>query len=183
MIVKQLVEAHGGSVRVSSEVGRGSMFAFSLPLQGHESRHSGLERQSSDAEAPLNGLRALVVDDDEEARDLLALALTSRGYYVLQAENGRIALDLLTVMPHQPNIVLLDIAMPVMSGTELLDILGQKGITPALPVIVLSAHAAEAKGARRVLRKPVPIDLLLDIVDEIARESPVPHSTVRSPTG
>ena len=173
MIVKQLVEAHGGRVSVSSEVGSGSVFAFSLPLLGHEVGHSGLEqRRSSRKRLPLNGLRALIVDDDQEARDPLAFAVTSRGYYVLQVENGRMALDLLTVMPQQLNVVLLDIAMPVMSGAELLDILAQKGITPALPVIVLSAHAAQAKGARRVLRKPVPIDLLLTIVDETRSANP-----------
>jgi signal transduction histidine kinase len=167
MIVKQLVEAHGGTVGVSTEVGRGSVFSFSLPRLGHESKRASLPRARPE-EVHTNGRHALVVDDDDDVREMMAFALQSHGYYVIQAENGRIALDLILQMPRKPDVVLLDVAMPVMSGTELLEILAQKQITPTMPVLVVSAHAVEAKGARRVLRKPVPLELLLTVVDEIA---------------
>jgi signal transduction histidine kinase len=173
MIVKQLVEAHGGSVGVSTDVGRGSVFSFSLPRLGHEGKEPALPPpRATLAEAVrLNGRHALVVDDDDDIREMMVFALQSHGYYVLQAENGRIALDLILQMPRKPDIVLLDVAMPVMSGTELLAVLAEKKITPAMPVLVISAHAVDGKGARRVLRKPVPIELLLTVVDEIAAES------------
>jgi two-component system phosphate regulon sensor histidine kinase PhoR len=171
MIVKQLVEAHGGQVRVSSEVGKGSVFAFSLPRQGHEAKRATLSLPPKEDGPMQVGIRILVVDDDEEVRELMGFALRNHGYTVTEAENGRVALDLLSSPANLPDVVLLDMAMPVMSGTELLEILASRGITPALPVIVVSAHAAHARGARRVLRKPVSIDVLVEVVRETTREA------------
>jgi CheY-like chemotaxis protein len=114
----------------------------------------------------------LLVDDDEDFREMVAHSLKEHGYYVLQAENGRIALDLLHHMHGKPDLVFLDIAMPTMSGTELLEILAKEGFTPALPVVVLSAHALDAKTARRILRKPVPFELLLNVADELTASTP-----------
>ncbi len=167
MIVKQLVQAHGGAVRVASEVGAGSTFAFSLPRTAPPSRSTRVPQDGRE-DSPPGSIHALVVDDDEDARELMAYALQTHGYYVTQAENGRVALDLLTRMRTMPAVMLLDIAMPVMSGTELLHILAERQIVPKLPVVVISAHAIDAPGARRILRKPIPIDILLEIVDDAA---------------
>jgi two-component system phosphate regulon sensor histidine kinase PhoR len=166
MIVKQLVEAHGGRAGVTSTRGEGSTFSFSLPRLGHEQAQPEVLRAS--ATAPQRTV--LIVDDDEDLRDLLAAELTQRDFYVLQSEDGEAALELLLRMHKKPDIMLLDVAMPRLSGTQLLEKLGAMGIVPALPVIVVSAHAIEAKLARRVLRKPVPIGLLMQLIDTLLQQ-------------
>ena len=171
MIVKQLVESHGGHVRVASEVGKGSVFAFSLPRPPERAASRSTPQPAPSKQSPANGLQALVVDDDADARDLLAFALTGRGYEVVEAEDGLAALQLLQRAARRPDVVLLDVAMPVMSGTELLEVLVRERIAPALPVIVLSGHAVEAPGARRILRKPVPVELVLEAVLDLTRSA------------
>jgi CheY-like chemotaxis protein len=70
--------------------------------------------------------------------------------------------------------MLLDIAMPRMSGSELLEKLGEMEIVPALPVVVISAHAMQAKLARRVLRKPVPIEVVLQAINDVSGDEVKP---------
>jgi two-component system NtrC family sensor kinase len=160
---------------VSSEVGKGSVFSFALPALAPGASAQRHTRPLSLESEPGRGRTILLVDDDEDLRELVGGELERLGYYVLHAQNGRIALDLLSRMNPRPDAVLLDIAMPVMSGTEVLETLASQGLTPALPVVVVSGHATDAKTARRVLRKPVPIELLLQVVEEVSRPRPAPE--------
>lgn len=82
----------------------------------------------------------LVVDDDTSAREGLSELLDAKGYTVLQAENGQIALDVLKKMPHLPCLIVLDLAMPVMDGRGFLK---QRALDPILrdiPVVVVSGR-------------------------------------------
>jgi CheY-like chemotaxis protein len=109
------------------------------------------------------------VDDDNEARQLLAQVLQSQGYDVVQAENGESALErALLVSPH---LILLDLNMPVMDGWEFLRWLArQSGIKPA--VIVITAQIPGAiPGASAVLRKPVDVPYLLDLIRQLLAKS------------
>jgi CheY-like chemotaxis protein len=108
--------------------------------------------------------RVLVVEDDQEIREILAEVLIDQGYLVETATNGREALD--RIHACRPCVMLLDLMMPVMDGWELLTELEAEGSVPSLPVVVVSAaHEAEPpKGVRRYLRKPVPIERLLEAV-------------------
>jgi PAS domain S-box-containing protein len=169
MIVRQLIEGHGGTVAAQSELGKGSVFSFTLPALRVDAPAMRYTRPIGVEHAPGEGRSVLVIDDDADLREMVSEQLKGLGYYVLQAENGRIALDLLARMNPKPSAVILDIAMPVMSGTQVLDALASSGITPGLPVIVMSGHVLDAKMARRVLRKPVPMDVLLRIVEEESR--------------
>jgi CheY-like chemotaxis protein len=103
----------------------------------------------------------MVVDDDPDARDALAQLLEARGYAVRQAENGRIALDL--VAERLPAIMILDLEMPVMSGWEVLESLERSGALHAMHVVVLSAAAAPPEGVA-FLRKPCCVDDLFGLV-------------------
>jgi CheY-like chemotaxis protein len=119
----------------------------------------------------------LVVDDDAEIRDTLALLLQQEGYTVLCAENGVQALAQLR--QGHPDVMLLDLMMPVMSGWEVLDELGDTGELASVPIIVVSAMCAP--GARACLRKPVDLDELLAVVDSCCRGARVPAPEARAP--
>ena len=102
----------------------------------------------------------LVVDDDAEIRETLSALLQHEGYTVVRAENGVQALEQLRRV--HPRVMLLDLMMPVMSGWEVLEELGDSGEFANVPIIVVSAMCAP--GARACLRKPVNLDELLDVV-------------------
>ncbi len=108
----------------------------------------------------------LVVDDDADIRDAVADVLEDAGYFVLEAGDGREALARLDGLRGEPCLVLLDMMMPNMNGAEMLKALTDGQRLGALPVVVVSAGTTDASGARRVLRKPVPVDALLRVVQD-----------------
>ena len=112
--------------------------------------------------------RVLIVDDCAATRDILTIILEVEGYEVVCAANGQEALDYLRGAPC-PDVVLLDLVMPGMSGYELLDVLKQDARLPRPPVVVFSALGAEgpdpvALGAAACLTKPINEDRVIDCV-------------------
>jgi CheY-like chemotaxis protein len=110
----------------------------------------------------------LVVDDDAASRGALADLLEAHGYTVRQAENGRIALDL--IAERLPCLVLLDLEMPVMSGREVLASLSRAGAFGAVAVLVLSAGASPPSGVP-FMRKPCGPEELLETVGNVGRHA------------
>jgi CheY-like chemotaxis protein len=108
----------------------------------------------------------LIVEDDEDLREMMAQMLTLEGFHTASVSNGREALDYLHAAAN-PDVILLDLMMPVMDGWELRR---QQQADPALaevPVIVLSAldHGrAAALHADAFLKKPLDFDRLLTLV-------------------
>jgi len=102
----------------------------------------------------------LVVDDDAQIRDTVGEVLEDEGYEVLRAENGVRALELLEAA--QPDLVLLDLMMPVMSGWEVLEKLNDRDELAHIPVVVISAM--KAPGVRMCLAKPIDLQHLLQVV-------------------
>ena len=174
-IVKQLVAAHGGTIRVASDgPGRGSTFTLTLPLG--EERASARRLPVSPragaslgtAEERLDKVRLLVVDDEEDARLLLAYELGRRGAEVSQAASMREALDALEVS--LPHVIISDIAMPEEDGYQLMQALRERspergGRTPAI-ALTAYARSEDVERSLRVgfqvhLSKPVDIDRLV----------------------
>lgn len=118
----------------------------------------------------------LVVDDDAEIRDTLTSLLQHEGYTVLRAENGVQALEQLR--RDHPNVMLLDLMMPVMSGWEVLEELEESGELGRIPIIVVSAMCAP--GARACLRKPVDLEELLAVVGRCCRGQAPERSSATS---
>jgi CheY-like chemotaxis protein len=110
----------------------------------------------------------LLVEDDEDIRDLYGLVLRRDGYTVHEAENGEQALEHLETHDDAPCLVLLDLMMPVMSGPEFLRIIQDSDRIAMPPVIVLSAAGklSDVPGAKRFMRKPVEPEVLLRVVRE-----------------
>ncbi|HEU4406291.1 MAG TPA: response regulator [Polyangiaceae bacterium] len=142
-IVKSLVELHGGAVTAHSEgEGRGATFTVLLPAEGPPGEP---ERPpppapgpaARDPRRPLAGLRLLVVEDEEDARDLMVALLGSRGAQVEAASGAAEAFELLQEL--RPDVLVSDIAMPGEDGYSLLRRVRELapeagGATPALAV-------------------------------------------------
>jgi CheY-like chemotaxis protein len=110
-----------------------------------------------------------VVDDDDDTRSCVTTVLEGEGYLVVAARNGKAALELLT-QSESPDLVLLDLMMPVMNGWDALDEMAKVPRLADLPVVVFTAAGdpvarATALG-RPVLRKPIDLDLLLEMVNK-----------------
>ncbi len=175
----QLVQAHGGTVDVNSEgEGKGSTFTIVMP-----DRADGVagERSSTRIEAAptppgaLRGVRLLVVDDDEDSRDLLACLLEDVGATVASASSASEAIRLLQESP--PDVLLSDIGMPEVDGYAFIrKVRGMPsdrgGKTPA---IALTAYARTSDGERALaagfqahVTKPVDPDKLTAVIASLA---------------
>ena len=118
-IVKNLVEMHGGQVSARSEgPGLGSEFELSLPLCSDETLVQGADSSGTSTMSwHTRPWRVMVVDDNRDAADMLAVGLTATGYEVQVAHDGLAALSLAEAF--QPDAALLDLGLPVMDGFEL----------------------------------------------------------------
>jgi CheY-like chemotaxis protein len=149
-----------------------------MPTSHHEpsSTEIGQTRRSRSEEitvpdARLRGLRrvAYVIDDSDDARDLFGDALRDSGYRVVEARDGREAMDLLLEHP-TPSAIVLDLVMPVVDGYEVLDLLASYTRLTKVPTLVVSASCEEVElrvPYAKCLRKPVDPDVLVEALDEL----------------
>ncbi len=115
-LVKSLVQMHGGNVRAASAgPGKGSTFHLQLPVLSADTAPTpALEVECEDR--GITAKRVLIVDDNADAAETLAMAVTLMGHEVATAENGQVALDL--APGFRPHVILMDLGMPVMDGWE-----------------------------------------------------------------
>ena len=153
-LVRELVELHGGVVRVASPgVGQGTTFTVTLPAR-LEGMVSVPRLRSDRTEQPsnLDGIRVLVVEDEEDARDVLTRSMQEFGARVTTAASADEALALLRVCAATdlPHIVISDIGMPNADGYAFLALLRQlpKEQGGRLPAIAVTAYAGPADRER-----------------------------------
>lgn len=115
----------------------------------------------------------LVVEDDDDIRELIAGMLRREGYEVLEAEHGAHALEILDRQSVPPCLMLLDLMMPVMTGPELLKVLSDNDRLTSLPVVVVSAggRPEEAPQAQQFIRKPPSPELLRSVAAQFCGPS------------
>jgi DNA-binding response OmpR family regulator len=116
--------------------------------------------------------RVLVIDDDLPLRGMLAAALRQHGFQVLLAGDGAEGQRALTI--HNPDVILLDLAMPDVNGWDFLQRLQETGHLGRVPIIVISAHvrvepqALLQMGVSAILPKPFNLPDLLDVIEHLA---------------
>jgi len=186
-IVRHLVEAHGGTVRASSKgVGKGATFTVTFPLlaaytDAIDAQSTFVPGRSSAFASPgiLKGLRVLVIDDEEDARELLTIALTGSGADVKTSATVQAALE--TLNRWKPNVIVSDIGLPGEDGYDLMRKVralesAQGGTIPALALTGYAsaedAERARESGYQTHIAKPVsPTDLVVAIANLAAEAS------------
>ncbi len=143
-LVKQLTELHGGAIKVQSKVGRGTLFTLTLPWEVPRHEAITIEVQRDDVamtqlENGLNQPTVLLVEDNHDNVAALSGVLENLGYRVRVAVNGARALESVAADP--PDIILMDVQMPVMDGITATVQLRERVESAEIPIYGLTALA------------------------------------------
>ena len=178
-LCKIIVEKMHGNITVSSKLGEGSTFRFTLPFEGTigglqknsrittNSRTIRVSTKTNVQNAPL----ILVAEDEDSNYELVRIVLAKR-YRLLRAHNGIEAVTLCE--DEHPDLILMDIRMPDMNGLDATRII--KEVNHEIPIVALSAYAfdenireAKAAGCDEFLAKPFRVEDLLDTVGKYVK--------------
>lgn len=185
-IARKNVQLMGGKLEVTSEEGKGASFFFTLICE--EAKDHQPKQESSHPPAlsilPHETARILVVDDHQANRELLYQMLAPYPFKLQEASNGAEALDI--IKKSVPDLVLLDLAMPILDGEATIRQLRAEESTRELPVLVLSAMAFEENrtsalkaGANGFIPKPFKKEhLLKELFRMLNRAYDAPAATV-----
>jgi len=180
-LAKQVVDLHNGTLAVVSEVGVGSCFTIDLPIgtapaPAAPAPATLVPPPVSASSLPPGELAVLLVDDNEVNIQTLANYLRAKGCTVSLARNGQQAIDYLqTQAPDQrPDLILMDIQMPVMDGLEATRRIRTLPALGTIPIVALTALAMDgdrerclAAGATAYLSKPVKLKQLMETIHQL----------------
>lgn len=170
-LARALVEMHGGTVTAQSEgAGQGSTFTVRLPVRTAEAVATG---QAPEAQGtPSGGLHVLLVDDNVDAAESMALILQMDGYATRVATDGRKALEIAT--DFRPQVVFLDIGMPEMDGYQVAKALLSQQASHRPVLIALTGWGStedrartKAAGFDHHLTKPASIEVVERLLDSL----------------
>jgi signal transduction histidine kinase len=148
-----IVQQHRGWIDVESEIGKGTKFILYLPA----AEQAELLRESLDDvdDIPGGNETILVIDDEDEIRQMLSKMLARQGYKVLEAPDGAQGLEVIRQNKKDIGLVLLDLSMPIMSGEQVLQELSVA--SPEIRVVIITGYLGdrtEHEGALATVRKP-----------------------------
>jgi signal transduction histidine kinase/ActR/RegA family two-component response regulator len=171
--VKDVVIFHGGQIQIESSEGQGTRFLVFLPLHDTREEHNNV---TGAHQAPVGTSRGtiLLVDDEVVVRRSFARLLRQGGHTVIEAPDGVQAVETYAYALHRPDLVILDLDMPVLSGEETQERLLR--VDPSARILFVSGHdepareaAVYTRGALGFLRKPCNVHLLLSAVSDALR--------------
>jgi PAS domain S-box-containing protein len=184
VVTKQLVELMGGVIGVESSVGSGSVFWVELPAANapelaFDDMHEVAADKPGDAAAdPLQSRRTLLYVEDNPANLVLVEQLIARrgDLTLLTAINGHLGIQM--ARAHQPDVILMDINLPGISGYGVLKVLNEDSATAHIPIMALSANAVPRDiqkgidaGFFRYLTKPIEVVEFMDALDVALRHA------------
>ncbi|MCG6134315.1 MAG: PAS domain S-box protein [Nostoc sp. LLA-1] len=174
-ICKQIIDHHSGRIWVESETGQGSTFSFIVPTYKSDHTSSKLNLDAlvkqlkehvitTNAVPDQNRKTILIVDDDINIRELLRQQLENEGYNVREAKNGMNAIQQIKIA--RPDLILLDVMMPQISGFDVAAVLKNDPLTADIPIIILSIIENKERGYHigidRYLTKPIDSEKLIN---------------------
>jgi PAS domain S-box-containing protein len=173
-ISRQLVHLMGGEIRVRSWLGAGSVFAFEIETATTATEAPAATPRGTPIGYHGERRKILVADDVADARALLVTVLSELDFHVREATNGWEALQVVQAAP--PDLVLVDLAMPILDGWETIRALRRTPEGAAVPIIATSASAAaeveassRAAGANTFIAKPVQESTLLQAIGTLLK--------------
>lgn len=160
-LTRRLVELHEGEIGAKSEPGKGSAFWFTLPLRKQTRGKTVAQKtESENDKAAVTGRRILVAEDNEVNLSMMLDMLSVHNHKVAVAKNGQEAIDL--AQSHKPELILMDIRMPVIDGLEATRRLRAMAEFADIPILALTASAGHkseerclAAGCTAHLAKPI----------------------------
>ncbi|HPH16266.1 MAG TPA: response regulator, partial [Bacteroidales bacterium] len=168
-ISKAYAEMLGGSISVSSELGKGSTFTLSIPNYTEYKKPKKVHKQKETIDDQLgNNETILVAEDDDVNYYYLTKIMAKTNYNIIRALNGE---EAVTIVKNNPNVklILMDIKMPIMNGYEATNII--RSLDATIPVIAQTAYALsdEQDKIRQTnftdyVSKPLKRDVLLELI-------------------
>jgi PAS domain S-box-containing protein len=143
-LVQSLVTLHRGRVEAESTLGEGSEFIVTLPVL--LSLQVSMGNTADDAPAAAHEVRVLVVDDNADARESLAMLLQAMGHDTRLAQDGASALQ--AALDYRPDVVLLDIGLPVVDGFQVAQWMRQEPVLQDVVLVALTGYGQESDRQR-----------------------------------
>jgi PAS domain S-box-containing protein len=173
-LVDRLVRLHGGSVAVTSVVGKGSTFMVRLPVSLPETAAKAPKGPGAPHGRPPAAVRVLIVDDNVDTAETLALVVKEFGHEVRRVHDGQSVVR--AAIDQRPHVVLLDIGLPGIDGYEVAAQLRNERVLEDLVLVAITGygHAADVERARSAgfdhhLVKPPDVMRLRNILGEVSQ--------------
>jgi PAS domain S-box-containing protein len=168
-ICKELIDLMGGEIEVKSRKNQGTEVSFRIPFRKAEKQKLPVSVAISEGREVFEGLKVLITDDNEMNRLVATTILSRLGAIVSEAENGEDAIE--KFRNSGPDLILMDIRMPIMDGMEACRRIRQL-LGGSLPVVALTAHAMKSEidrffeaGMNAYLPKPFSEEQLIGVVN------------------
>ena len=169
-IAKSLVEKMGGTIEFTSQEGVGSQFVMRIPFKIDQEHKN--EKVKESASVSIEGLRVLLVEDNELNMEIARFIIENEGARVTCATNGKEAVDIYKNSPESFDIILMDIMMPVMDGYEATQVI--RSFDQDIPIVAMTANAftedkvkAKKAGMNVHVSKPLNKDILIRVIAKL----------------